>query len=324
VRNSCALADPQVARVRPLVIRLGLPLYRFSRLPENPLEEKVWLVLLAVVLGGCSSSVIVRTDDSAFLQAQDRLRRVESQIDELEPKAVERALFLQGESFYRYRFAPPPRNFVSHLATTMAVAIEPPMLQALAGSLDLIELRLRACDGAVHLWESLLAHHPRTKLRPLVLYRLGWAYRNTGVSGLPRESGDEAFDQLIREQPHSDLAGLAQKAKLTPSKSKEAATAWSLVPGLGQMYVGEVANGAARLAVALASAAMIVAPALIAYRRRDDLTWGGDWPLLATGVAGVVILSVDYTTAFQDALRGVVEFNERVAADFERRHPEAP
>ena len=101
------------------------------------------------------------------------------------------------------------------------------------------------------------AERPSTALRPLLLYRLGWSYRNAGVA-------------------------------------------------------------------ALASAAMIVVPAAIAYGRRDDLSWGGDWPLLATGLAGLFILSIDYTTSYQDALRAVVQFNERAEEDFERDHPTAP
>jgi hypothetical protein len=74
----------------------------------------------------------------------------------------------------------------------------------------------------------------------------------------------------------------------------------------------------------LASAALVAVPALVAYHRRDDLSWGRDWPLLTTGVGGLVLLSLEYTSAYQDALRGVVEFNERVEGAFEERHPEAP
>jgi hypothetical protein len=41
-------------------------------------------------------------------------------------------------------------------------------------------------------------------------------------------------------------------------------------------------------------------------------------------VGGLIVLNVDYTLSYQDAMRGVVEFNDRVEADFEARHPEAP
>ena len=142
------------------------------------------------------------------------------------------------------------------MAQAAAVIVELPMFQSLAGSLDLLDLRLRSYDAATQLWESLLAERPTTSLRPLVLYRLGWSYRSTGVSGLPRESGDEAFDLLIHEDPQSPLAGLAREAKGVPWKSKSHATGLSLVPGLGQMYVGEYLNGTIRLSVALAAAAM--------------------------------------------------------------------
>ena len=67
---------------------------------------------------------------------------------------------------------------------------------------------------------------------------------STGVSGLPRESGDEAFDALAAEAPGTPLAALALEAKNTPWKSKGTAAAWSMVPGLGQLYVGEKASGA--------------------------------------------------------------------------------
>ena len=62
-------------------------------------------------------------------------------------------------------------------------------------------------------------------------------------------------------------------------------------------YVGEHLNGSFRLAIALAAAAMIVVPTVIAYQRRDDLTWSGDSPLLVTGISSLVIFDIDYTTA---------------------------
>ena len=250
--------------------------------------------------------------------------RTAERIEQEHPPPEEKWLFLQAESLYRYRFAPPARGPWGYLAEATAALMDFPALQALAGSLDLADLRLRSYDGAVHLWESLLEQHPRTSLRPLVLYRLGWAYRSRGVTGLPRGSGDEAFDLLTREQPGSPLAGWAQEAKRTAWKSKSTATGLSLLPGLGQLYVGERMSGSIRLGIALAAIAMVVTPAVLAYRRRSDLRWRDDWPLLATGVGGLVVLSVDYTRAYQDALRSVVLYNERAEEEFERRHPEAP
>jgi len=69
---------------------------------------------------------------------------------------------------------------------------------------------------------------------------------------------------------------------------------------------------------------MVVVPIVLAYQRRDELTWSRDWPLLVTGVGGIVILNIDYTTAYQDALRAVVQFNEHAEQTFEQEHPEAP
>jgi hypothetical protein len=69
---------------------------------------------------------------------------------------------------------------------------------------------------------------------------------------------------------------------------------------------------------------MVAVPAVEAYNRQQDLNWNRDWPLLLTGLAGLVVLNVDYTQAYQDAMKGVVEFNESAADEFERAHPEAP
>jgi hypothetical protein len=44
----------------------------------------------------------------------------------------------------------------------------------------------------------------------------------------------------------------------------------------------------------------------------------------ALGLGGVVILSIDYTSSYEDAMRGVVQWNERAEAAFEDAHPDAP
>jgi hypothetical protein len=283
------------------------------------------LVGVAVaILTGCSSSVVIRPDDPVYARARERQTRTQVEIDRLPASPDEKLRFMQAETFYRYRFVIPARSLGGHLALAAAVLIELPVFQSLSGSLDLLDLRLRSYDAATQLWESLLAERPATPLRPLLLYRLGWSYRSTGVAGLPRESGDEAFDLLIQDHPGSPLADAARAAKQVPWKSKSTATGLSLIPGLGQMYVGEILNGTIRLGVALASAAMIVVPIVVAYQRRDDLTWGNDWPLLATGLTGLFVLSIDFTTAYRDAIRGVVQFNERAEERFERDHPDAP
>jgi hypothetical protein len=286
------------------------------------------LVALVALVGttgtGCASAPVVRPTDSVLDSSEHHLARTIKRITESGAPEEDQVLFIQAESFYRYRFQAPPRTMASGLAMAAAAATDFPAFQSLAGALDLLELRLRSYDGAVHLWETMLARNRKTPLRSLALYRLGWAYRNAAVSGLPRQSGDEAWDALVHEEPTSDLARLTLDAKLTPSKSKGKATAWSAIPGGGQLYVGEVKSGCVRLTIGVASLAAIAVPAYVALTRRSDLTWSRDWPLLATGLAGLVVLSVDYTTSYQDAIRGVVEHNERSEAAFEAAHPDAP
>ena len=58
--------------------------------------------------------------------------------------------------------------------------------------------------------------------------------------------------------------------------------------------------------------------------RDDELTWHRAWPLMVTSVGGFILLNVAYTSAYQDAQRATVEYNERRDAEFHRRHPEAP
>ena len=279
---------------------------------------------LAGLAGACSHTPLVRRDDPLLEASERRLARTAVAVEALQAPAPERQLFMQAEGFYRYRFEPPPRTLVTSLAVVAAAVTDLPAFQALAGSLDLLDLRLRGSDGAIHLWETLLVRHPDTALKPLTLYRLGWAYRNAGATGLPRESGDEAFDELVKTFPSSNLAALATAAKAERWKSKDTATGLSLIPGLGQFYLGQHLSGTVRLTVGLASVAMIAIPIYVAYQRRTDLSWGHDWPLLATGLGGLILLSIDYTVSYQDAMRGVVEYNDRVEADFETRHPEAP
>lgn len=273
-------------------------------------------------LAGCGGSVLVRADDTTYRRAIDRYQRTRRLVAESLAPDDDQAMFLQAEGFYRYRFERSARSFGSYLAQGVAAVVDLPVLDSLAGSLDLYQLRLRSYDGAVQLWETLLERAPATPLRSLALYRLGWAYRNSIASGLPRSS-DEAFDELAR---HGDprLAALAVTAKQARWKSPGSATAWSIVPGLGQMYVGEYGNGAVRLAIALVAATAVVVPSVIAYQRRGELDWHHDWPLLVTGIAGATVLFVNYSSSYQDATRAVVDFNERVEREFDARHPDAP
>lgn len=279
---------------------------------------------LSTAISACSSSVLIRPDDQTFARAEQHLVATNVYVENAKAPADEAALVLQAEGLYRYRFNPPARGLESYAAEFAASAIEIPALQAMSGSLDIFDLRLRMSDGAVQLWETYLSRHPNGPLRPLVLYRLGWAYHSTGATGLPRKSGDDAFAQLRREYPGSPMSVLAAEAHGLDWKSKDVATGWSVVPGLGQMYVGAYGQGSVHLLVALAAATMILAPIAVAYERRHDLTWGGDWPLLVVGVGGLLVLSLDYTVAYQDAMRRVVEWNDRVEEAFEDGHPSGP
>ena len=90
------------------------------------------------------------------------------------------------------------------------------------------------------------------------------------------------------------------------------------------MYAGEYGNGAFRLGIALAAATAVIIPVTIAYERRGDLTWDSNWPLLVSGIVGATVLAIDYTNSYKDALRAVLEYNEREEAAFEDAHPEAP
>ena len=283
------------------------------------------VVALTVFLSACSAtSVLIHDNDTTFSEGQERLERTNKIVDELKVPVRESTLFLQAESFYRYRFEPQPRGAAMYLAEAAAALTDFPAFQSLAGSLDLQDLRYRSPDSAVQLWESLLTHYPQTSLKPLTLYRLGWAYRNTGARGLPRESPDEAFDELIKERPGSPFALLAQDAKNVSWKSKDTAATRSLLPGLGQIYVGETGSGVIRIGVAVVSLSAFVVPLIIASQRGGELSWKHDWPLLVTGLTGLVVLSFDYTNSYEDAMRGVVQWNERTESEFNQTHPTAP
>jgi hypothetical protein len=280
------------------------------------------LALAAVLAAGCAPSVLIRADDTSYRRSIARFQRTRQLVAASLAPDDDQAMFLQAEGLFDYRFAPPSRSLGSYLAQTTAATLDLPVLDSLAGALDLYSLRLKTCDGAVQLWETLLARSLHTPLRPLILYRLGWAYRNSIASGLP-SSSERAFDELaaLRASP---LAALAAEARQVPWKSQGRATAWSIIPGLGQIYAGEVGNGAVRLAIAIVASGMVVVPGVLAVERRDDLSWRRDWPLLATGIAGAILLTTDYSSSYQDALRAVLEHNERQEAEFEHRHPDAP
>lgn len=296
--------------------------YRHSASPRR--TNLMAAMALSFILSACSMSVLIRPDDAVFNDAQQRLEHTVKIVDEIKPSSLERNLFLQGESFYRYRFEPPPKGVVPYLAEGAAAITDFPGFQSLSSSLQLQDLRYRSYDSAIQLWETLLTRYPSTNLKSLTLYRLGWAYRNAGARGLPRESPDSAFDQLIKEDPNSPLSTLAHEAKSLSWKSKTTATTRSVIPGLGQMYVGETRNGLIRLGVAVATLAAVIAPVYVAAHRNSNLTWHRDWPLIASGFGGLIVLSLDFTSSYEDAMRGVVQWNERAEAEFNHLHPEAP
>ncbi len=287
-----------------------------------PCSRFLWLALAALACG-CGSSALIRGDDLAYRRSLEHLQRTRQLVAASLAPDDDQAMFLQAEGLFRYRFAPPGKSFGSYLARTAASVTDLPVLDSLAGALDLYSLRLKTYDGAVQLWETLLARSPSTPLGSLALYRLGWAYRNSLAAGLPRDS-DLAFDELLTRDPGSPLAPLAAAARRAPWKSQGSATAWSIVPGLGQIYAGEIRNGAVRLAIAALASGMVIFPSIVAFERRDDLSWHRDWPLLVTGIAGAIIITTDYSSSYQDALRAVLEYNERSEAAFEDAHPEAP
>ncbi len=279
----------------------------------------IGMFLIGGLLNACAAnSVLIRQDDQTFAKAQQQLQRTEKTVDEFKPEPSERSLFLQAESFYRYRFLP-QQSTGKYMAEAAAAITDFPGFQSLAGSLDLEDLRFRAPDSAVQIWETLLELHPQTKLRPLILYRLGWAYRSVGARGLPRSSPDEAFDELIKDQPNSPLAAFAKAAKTIPWKSKETAAVRSLIPGFGQMYLGETRNGLVRLGIAVAA---LLAAAVPVYAAAHG---GHNFSLkVAVGVVGLIVLSFDFTSSYEDTMRGVVRWNERAESEFNLTNPSAP
>ena len=280
----------------------------------------IGMILISGLLNACSTtSVLIRQGDQTFSKAQRQLQRTEKEVDEFKPEPSERSLFLQAEGFYQYRFSPSEKSTGKYFAEAAASITDFPGFQSLAGSLDMDDLRFRASDSAVQIWETLLELHPQTKLRPLTLYRLGWAYRNVGAQGLPRSSPDEAFDELIKDQPSSSLAAFAQEAKAIPWKSKETGATRSLIPGFGQIYLGETRNGLVRLGIAVAALVAAAAPVYAAAHGDHNSSLG-----VAAGVGGLIVLSFDFTSSYEATMRGVVQWNERVESEFNLANPSAP
>ena len=285
-------------------------------------------VAVGLAVSACSaSSVLIRKDDSTYERSRRRFERTWQLVEADSAAKTEAPMFLQAEALYRYRFVPPLRSPGGYVAQGAAAALDFPAFQAIAASLDLFDLRLKANDGAIQIWETLLEWYPQTSLRPLTLYRLGWAYRSKITAGFPRDDPNELFQKLLKDFPTSPLAPLAAEAAAVPRKSPNTATRWSIIPGAGQIYARETGNGLTRLGIAVVGAAMVIVPSVLAAlkaNRNEHISTGEGLAYAGVAVGGLVILSIDYTLAYQDALRAVTQFNEREEEKFEDRHPDAP
>lgn len=78
------------------------------------------------------------------------------------------------------------------------------------------------------------------------------------------------------------------------------------------------------MAIAAFASLAIIYPLYEATKRGRESTWDKDWQLLATGLGGLIVLSIDYTTSYEEAMRGVVQWNERVESEFQKNHPDIP
>jgi len=282
--------------------------------------KTIGLFIMSLLCVSCSTTtVLIHQDDRTFSEAQSHFQNIEKVVKKMDPPESERSLFMQAEGFNQYRFTPPKKSTEKYLAEAASAITDFPGFQSLAGSLDMQDLRYRAPDSAVQLWETLLQEYPDTILKPLTLYRLGWAYRNVGAQGLPRTSPDEAFDELIQEEPNSKWGKLAIDAKKVPYKTKEEASFRSLIPGMGQMYLGETQSGLTRLGIAVAGLIAIAVPVYNASHGHHQ-----SLASTALGLGGLIVLSFDFTDSYEDAIHGVVRWNERAESEFQKTHPSAP
>jgi len=286
---------------------------------KRNIKKIIILSLVSFNITSCSkTSVLIPSNDKTFTNAQTHFQNIKKIIDKINSPLPQSMLFLQAESFYDYRFTPIKKNKTKYLAEALSAITDFPGFQSLAGSLDMQDLRFRASDSAIQLWETLLQKYPNTKLKPLTLYQLGWAYRNIGTQGLPRSS-NKAFNELIKSKPNSNLAILAKDAKKIPYKLKEKASFYSIIPGMGQIYLGENKSGWSRFGIALASLIAIATPIYNAQHGHHNSTSS-----VALGLGGLIVLSFDFTNSYEDAMQGVVKWNEKAEYKFQRSHPTAP
>ncbi len=276
-------------------------------------------IACAVLCWGCATAPGLHLDDPEFATAERCLRESAERITAPKTLAPDEVLFLQAESFYYFRSElKRTRSAWSYFAQSAAAFTDFAPLTVIAASQGSFDLRLRAYDGAARLYGTLASRYPLSGLRPLALYRLGWACRSTSEQGYPCRSA-ESFGALAREYPATPLASLVPDALRAPHRSLDRATAWSLLPGAGQIYAGEALNGAVRLSVAAGFSALTLVPIVGMVQSRKV----GCFPT-ALSLLGIVGLQVTYTTSYQDAQRAVLDFNERQEAAFEAAHPATP
>jgi hypothetical protein len=270
-----------------------------------------WAGLALLVAIGCVPAPLLRADDPGLREGASLLARscpAESE------RAADRLRFLQAEAVYRARpTLEAPRGAWSYGLEVMAASTGLGPLSAAASQGGPLGLRLDGYNEAALLYEAFLADFPDSSLRSLALWRLGWAYRNTTASGLPRDS-DAALRALAAEYPHAPEAAWVSEAQHAPWKSQRTLTWLALIPGLGQFYVGEPLNGSVRLAIGAGFGALALLPTL--YLLRHDFRWGP--ALLAT--VGVIGFEVSVSSSFEAARRSALEFNEAEEARFETRY----
>ncbi|MGZ6142414.1 MAG: tetratricopeptide repeat protein [Myxococcales bacterium] len=274
------------------------------------------LPFAVLLLAACASSPLIRPDDAEFRAAQARLLATEVQVRGGQAPPEEQALFLQAESFYRYRWSLHLHDGRAYALQTVAAALDFGPFSALASGNGVSDLRLEAYDGAAQLYEAQLARFPEGKLATLSLWRLGWAYRAAQSAGFPRTS-EQAFTELAAKG--DPLSPLAAEALKVPWRSQDTAIALSILPGLGQIYAGETLNGVVRMVLGLGFATLMTAPLVVAARQSSL-----GWQRVAWSSLGFIGLQVVYTTSFQDAQRAALEFDEREEAAFMAAHPAAP
>ena len=283
-------------------------------------------MVMAPLIYACAPSVLIKKDDPKFEHARERFLKTVIQIQTeahsdnigIGNISADMALFLQAEAYNRYRLEMQEPSARSVATKALAATTDFAPLSVWAASTEINQLRMQSYNGAAQLYEAFLDRYPDSKLRPLALYRLGWVYRNVSIEGFPRNE-QEALEELLRKYPASPYAPLAMEMNRIPFKSQATATAWSLIPGAGQMYVGDWTLGVIHLSIATAFAAISIVPPLLMVKNQKL-----DWLGLGISLAGIVGLQVSYTIAYQDAQHKAIRSNENQEMEFERKHPEAP